>query len=656
MVTQSSGSRSLATCLRMTRTIAVNSALDVIMGAVAALGAVGLCGHAPGGWPLWGVAGLGLGGIAAGGLPFRIFVQHWRFAGRSDFWRLGCACVLAGVLVMGVLAAAGDRGVGAASWCVSYGMAAFVCMAATRAAYQRWRQAGPRTGRVGCPVIVLGSEADTTRFLKLMPAMAGRVVGMVVESRQRRPGRRVRGVPVLGQVTELRRIVSAMARDGDVLLVVADGRFRGERLSGVLRMVQETGARVRCMPDLSGIAGGQAGPLHPVRLADLLNRPALLPDAQGLAGLLGGRRVLITGAGGTIGSELARQIARHRPAELVLLDVGEFALWQVDIDLAENAPEPARHLVLADIRDPARMERVFARFQPELVFHAAALKHVPMVEENPCEGLLTNATGTRIVADIAARHGARAMVLVSTDKAVNPASVMGASKRVAEMYCQALDVQARDMTDGATGMRCVSVRFGNVMGSTGSVIPLFRHQLERGGPLTVTDPRMERYFMTVSEAVGLVLQATACGTGVQATGLAAPLRRGGVFVLDMGTPVRIVDLARQMIVLAGLRPGRDIDIRFTGLRPGEKLTEDLFYKKEILQPTGCPGLRMATPRTVDLAQVANIMDALTVACRDGDGARALDLVRRLVPEFAHNQHGMDMPDPAGQIDVERNAS
>ncbi|MCE2566029.1 nucleoside-diphosphate sugar epimerase/dehydratase [Komagataeibacter sp. FNDCF1] len=655
MVTQSSDSRSFATCLRLTRTIAVNSVLDVGVGAIAAMGAVVLCGHAPAGWPVWGVAVLGMGGIAAGGLPLRIFVQHWRFAGRSDFWRLGCACMLAGLLAMGVLVAGGGMLAGAVPWCVVYGMTAFICMATMRAGYQRWRQTGPRSGRTGCPVIVLGDGADTTRFLKLMPDMAGRVAGMVLQSRQRRPGRRVRGVPVLGQVADLPRIIPAMADGGDVLLVVADTAFRGERLSAVLRMVHDTGARVRCMPDLSGIAGDQAAPLYPVRLADLLNRPALSVDEPGLAGMLGGRRVLITGAGGTIGSELARQIARHRPEELVLLDMGEFALWQVDIDLREKAPDVTRHRVLADIRDPARMEQVFARFQPELVFHAAALKHVPMVEENPCEGLLTNAAGTRIVADIAARHGARAMVLVSTDKAVNPASVMGVSKRVAEMYCQAMDVQAR-MAAQDSAMRCVTVRFGNVMGSTGSVIPLFRHQLERGGPLTVTDPRMERYFMTVSEAVGLVLQATACGMGLQATCPAAVLRRGGVFVLDMGTPVRIVDLARQMIVLAGLRPGRDVSIRFTGLRPGEKLAEDLFYKKEILQPTGCPGLRMATPRTVDLAQVANIMDALTLACRDGDCARALELVRELVPEFAHNPHGMDMHIPAGQVDVERNAS
>ncbi|WNM08962.1 nucleoside-diphosphate sugar epimerase/dehydratase [Komagataeibacter nataicola] len=505
-------------------------------------------------------------------------------------------------------------------------------------------------------MIVLGDGEDASRFLALVPHMGRRVAGLVLEGRPRRPGRRLRGLPVLGQVGDLRAILAALGADEDWMVVVADPNCRGERLSTVLRMAHESGTPVRCMPDLSGLTGRVRAPLHPVRLADLLPRQPVAPDEQGLASMLRGRRVLVTGAGGSIGAELARQIARHAPAELILLDMGEFPLWQVDIDLEATVPALKRHLVLADIRDHARMERVFARYRPELVFHAAALKQVPMVEANPCEGLLTNVTGTRIVADAASRHGVRAMVLISTDKAVNPASVMGVSKRVAEMYCQALDARSR-CAGGPEAMRCVTVRFGNVMGSTGSVIPLFQHQLERGGPLTVTDPRMQRYFMTVSEAVGLVLQASACGTGAQEDQLAAALlRRGGVFVLDMGTPVRILELARQMIVLAGLRPGRDVQIRFTGLRPGEKLAEDLFYSQEILQPTGCPSLRMATPRTVDLAQVVNIMDALTVACRNGDSARALDLARRLVPEFVHNPHGVVTQVPAGQGDVERNAS
>ncbi|WP_240906447.1 nucleoside-diphosphate sugar epimerase/dehydratase [Komagataeibacter xylinus] len=655
MATQSSSAHSMTECLRMTRTIALNCMLDTVLGGLAASLAGWACGYqAPVSGSVWpgSVQVLGMAGLGVAGWPFRIFQQHWRFAGRSDFWRLGGACALAGGLVLG---ATGLLGAAAPAFGMVYGMAAFVLLAAVRGGYQYWRQ-GLRGLGGSQRVIVLGDGEDASRFLSLVPHMGRRVAGLVLEGRQRRPGRRLRGLRVLGQVGDLRAILAALGADEDWMVVVADPQCRGERLSTVLRMAHESGTPVRCMPDLSGLTGAARAPLHPVRLTDLLPRQPVAPDEQGLASMLRGRRVLVTGAGGSIGAELVRQIARHEPAELILLDMGEFPLWQVDIDLEATAPALKRHLVLADIRDPARIEQVFARYRPELVFHAAALKQVPMVEANPCEGLLTNVTGTRIVADAASRHGVRAMVLISTDKAVNPASVMGVSKRIAEMYCQALDARAR-REGGPDAMRCVTVRFGNVMGSTGSVIPLFQHQLARGGPLTVTDPRMRRYFMTVSEAVGLVLQASACGTGAQEDRLAAALlRRGGVFVLDMGTPVRILELARQMIVLAGLRPGRDVQIRFTGLRPGEKLAEDLFYSQEILQPTGCPGLRMATPRTVDLAQVVNIMDALTVACRQGDSAQALDLARRLVPEFVHNPHGMVTQVPAGQADVERNAS
>ena len=311
------------------------------------------------------------------------------------------------------------------------------------------------------------------------------------------------------------------------------------------------------------------------------------------------------------------------------------------------------------MRDRIRIGTVFADFRPDLVFHAAALKHVPMGEANPAEDLLTNTLGTRHVADAAQAAGARAMVLISTDKAVNPSSVMGASKRLAEMYCQALDMAAagaagRGAGQGGGAMRCVTVRFGNVLGSTGSVVPLFRRQLERGGPLTVTHPDMRRYFMTVREAVGLVLQASV--VGVSGAG-SAGVGRGGIFVLDMGEPVRIVDLARQMIRLAGLRPAEDGDapggapaeagddlaagvqgrirIRFTGLRPGEKLYEELFHGSEPPVPTGHPGLLMATPRTADAGAVGAAIERIGAACRAGDEAAALAMLARMVPEFDH---------------------
>ena len=345
-----------------------------------------------------------------------------------------------------------------------------------------------------------------------------------------------------------------------------------------------------------------------------------------MARLVRGRRVLVTGAGGTIGSELARQVASLAPAALTLLDNGEYALWQIDLELGETHPTLVRHPVIADIRDERRLMTAFAAAQPELVFHAAALKHVPMVEANPAEGMLTNACGTRSVVDAAAAAGALATVLISTDKAVNPSSLMGASKRLAEMYCQSMDEQARL----SGGMRCVTVRFGNVLGSTGSVVPLFRRQLARGGPLTVTHPDMQRYFMTVREAVGLVLQASVVG-------IEQGLPDGGIFVLDMGKPVKIVDLARQMIRLAGLRPDLDVPIRFTGLRPGEKLFEELFHGEEPPVPTGHPGLLMATPRTVQMSDVRRAIGDIAEACRAGDTDHALGVLNRYVPELAHTR-------------------
>jgi len=361
-----------------------------------------------------------------------------------------------------------------------------------------------------------------------------------------------------------------------------------------------------------------------------LNRPQVPLDRAGMARLVQGSRVVVTGAGGTIGGELVRQVAALGPESLLLLDNGEYALWQIDTELAESMPQVPRRAVLADVRDAARIRAIMEVEKPDLVFHAAALKHVPMVEANPLEGLLTNAAGTRIVADAARAAGAKAMVLISTDKAVNPTSVMGASKRLAEMYCQALDIGARS----GAGMRCITVRFGNVLGSTGSVVPLFQRQLARGGPLTVTHPDMQRYFMTVREAVGLVLQATVVGTLPEDAG-----HDGGIFVLDMGEPVKIIDLARQMIRLAGLRPDEDIKISFSGLRPGEKLFEELFHGREPPAPTGHPGLLMAAPRTADPAIVGRAIDEISASCHGGQTRLALAALGRMVPEFDHNADG-----------------
>jgi len=460
-----------------------------------------------------------------------------------------------------------------------------------------------------------------------------RVTGLMALS-ARHTGRRIHGHDVIGSATHAGEVLERLAASGRLpdLLIITAPEFSGDSLAALLAAGEKHGLRVMRAPNLTALSPATEGQiaLQPIAIEDLLNRRQVALDRAGMARLIAGRRVLVTGAGGSIGAELARQVAGLAPAELMLLDNGEFALWQIDLELGETQPGVARRAVIADVRDAARMRALCEEFRPELVFHAAALKHVPIVEANPLEGLQTNVIGTRAVADAAAASGAALMVLISTDKAVNPSSVMGASKRLAEMYCQGLDGAARR---GGADMRCVTVRFGNVLGSTGSVVPLFRRQLAQGGPLTVTHPDMQRYFMTVREAVGLVLQASVVGSDC------AGLQDGGIFVLDMGEPVKIVDLARQMIRLAGLLPDMDVKIQFSGLRPGEKLFEELFHGSEPASPTAFAGLLMASPRTADLPLVRAAIAEIEAAAAAGDVAAGLAILARLVPEFAHNAAG-----------------
>ena len=354
-----------------------------------------------------------------------------------------------------------------------------------------------------------------------------------------------------------------------------------------------------------------------------MGRAQFVSDRALVEKLIGGRRVLITGAGGTIGAELARQIARLDPSQLILLDNSEFNLYGIDLELREQHVDLPSAPMLCSIRDRERIMAVFAAERPELVFHAAALKHVPMVELHPSEGILTNVVGTRHVADAAAAHGALAMVQVSTDKAVKPTSVMGASKRLAEFYCQSLDL-AGERT--GCGLRCMTVRFGNVLGSSGSVVPLFQRQLARGGPLTVTHPEITRYFMSVHEAVALVLEASAHG-------LEQGEARGQIFVLDMGQPAKIVDVARQVIRLAGMRPDIDVKIEFTGLRPGEKLYEELFDETEARLHSEVDGILIALSKSINLEVLRRLFDELAAAAQHHDCTTLLRLLAHAVPTY-----------------------
>ncbi len=583
--------------------------------------------------------------LIAGGVPFGLATQYWRFAGLGDMRAIAGSAVLGAGLYALLFLAAG-LALPSVSFPAIHALALAILLAAPRLAYRLWRDRrdGRGGGDVGdaVPILLVGDGEGADLFLRALGRGRGalyRVLGLLAPS-ARQTGRRIQGQPILGTIAETEHILEKLASaETPPRFLVVTTDLPGETLGHLLECADRAGLSVRRAPDPTRLAAAstaraQAGlDLRPIAIEDILNRKQVPLDRDGMARLIAGRRVLITGAGGSIGAELSRQVAGFGPAEIALLDNGEYALWQIDLELATAHPTLARSTLIADIRDAARLRAVCERFRPDLVFHAAALKHVPMVEANPLEGLLSNAVGTRNVADAARAAGATVMVQISTDKAVNPTSVMGAAKRLAEMYCQALDLAGREK---AGGLRCITVRFGNVLGSTGSVVPLFQRQLAAGGPLTVTHPDMRRYFMTVREAVGLVLQAAVVGTTAPELSEAA---LGGIFVLDMGEPVKIVDLARQMIRLAGLRPETDIAIRFTGLRAGEKLFEEMFHGQEPPKPTRYPGLLMAAPRTADLAIISRALDELAGACSRGQEGQALALLARLVPEFSHNAAG-----------------
>ena len=478
------------------------------------------------------------------------------------------------------------------------------------------------------PVLLVGAGDEAEVFIRTAQRAENfsyRPVGIVSETPSR-VGRFIHNVEVLGTVNDIAAVVEELKDENrPQRLVLSKDEIKGAGVRELMDIAQSLGLTVGRIPRVDNLQAGDGenARLRPIAIEDLLGRPQQPLDRDAMAALVQGKRVLITGAGGSIGSELVRQVADIGPAQLVLAENSEYALYLIDQEIGKKHPELTRHAVIADVRERARIDHVFHKFKPELVFHAAALKHVPLVEANPFEGMLTNVTGSRNVADACEKAGVNMMVMVSTDKAVNPTNIMGATKRIAETYVQALDLK-RGTADGT---RFVTVRFGNVLGSTGSVVPLFRKQLEAGGPLTITHPDMTRYFMTIHEAVELILQASAMGASSHVTD-------GKLFVLDMGEPVKIVDLARQMIRLAGLEPDIDIEIKFTGTRPGEKLFEEIFHGAEPPVPTDAPGILLASPRTQDVDHVRTVLDKLDTAARAENLDELMAALKALVPEYA----------------------
>jgi FlaA1/EpsC-like NDP-sugar epimerase len=421
---------------------------------------------------------------------------------------------------------------------------------------------------------------------------------------------RFQGVKVLGTTAQLPEILRARQPDEvHIALPSAGGRMR----AAVVATCRAAGVPVKTLPNVNDLVNGDAdlvGQLREVQVEDILGREPVALDPAAVGAYVRGRTVLVTGAGGSIGSELCRQLVRMEVGRLVMADHAENNLFQIDRELRQTTkitlvPE------IADVRDPARMEMVFEKHQPAVVFHAAAYKHVPLMEQHPVQALRNNALATRTVARLAARHGVDRFVLVSTDKAVYPKTAMGASKALAEWVVEALGQAEAETT-------FVAVRFGNVLGSSGSVVPIFREQIARGGPVTVTDPQMTRYFMTIHEAAQLIVQAGGVGRG------------GDVFVLDMGDPVRIIDLAKDMIRLSGLEPERDIAIEITGIRAGEKLHEGLFEDSEEVERTHHEKLMRARRAPISPEWLEAELDAVERLANDGDEPGALTRVRAMI--------------------------
>lgn len=505
-------------------------------------------------------------------------------------------------------------------------------LGAPRLFYRLYRQYRNKTSSLvsneSKRALIVGSGDQTELFIREILRQNDDTYELlgIIGDKNVHKGQKIHHVQVIGIISEIPVLVEEFRnkhRPVD-MLIVADENLSSKELKSLVSLADSLGFRLARLPHISEITDPAAKPqVKPIAIEDLLGRPQASLDRESMKTMIAGKRILVTGAGGTIGGELVRQISGFNPSCICLVDHSEYLLYMAALELTEQHQNLLLETVLGDVSCRERMRHVISSFKPDLVFHAAALKHVPLVEENPSEGCLTNVIGTRNVADACREFGVKAMLLISTDKAINPTSVMGATKRLAECYCQALDILERQKPNGT---RYVSVRFGNVLGSSGSVVPLFKRQIERGGPITLTHPDMTRYFMTAHEAVELVLQAMTFA-------LHSTIQAGRIFVLDMGEPVRIFDLAKQMISLAGLKEGMDIEIKYTGLRAGEKLFEELFYTSEHLLPTKNSSILLGAPRTVDHGFLIRAFQELESIAKNQDDASVRHLLQTLVPEY-----------------------
>ena len=545
--------------------------------------------------------------------------RWWRYVSTRDMWTAFRGVVLASIAVFLVFTLFEihrvdvPRGV----WFIDL----LVCMAfiAGSRLLARTIIERPLPARIvtrGKEAVIVGAGDAGQLVVKEMqrsPALGYTPIGLLDDDPRKR-NLRLHGVRVLGTTSDLGHVVRDRRPD-EVLIAIPSAS--GELRARIVETAGALGVPVKTLPTLSDLVSGDADlarQLRPVEVEDVLGREPVEVDFASIAEYLKGEVVLVTGAGGSIGSELCRQIARIGPGKLVLLDHAEPALFEIERELVRERRFRAAAAVVGDVRDPVKLRQVFDKYRPGVVFHAAAYKHVAMMEANPLEAVRNNTLGTRVVADVAVEYGAKRFVLVSTDKAANPRTVMGQSKALAEWIVETWGHRA-DVTT-----RFVAVRFGNVLGSSGSVIPIFRRQIARGGPVTVTHPEMTRFFMTIPEAVQLIVQAGAIGG------------RGQVYVLDMGEPVRIVDLAEKMIRLSGKQPGSEIAVEFIGPAPGEKLHEVLVGDGETVSPSRHPKIDLITRPPVDPEWLEAELALLERLVEEGETLELVGELRRLVEE------------------------
>lgn len=543
---------------------------------------------------------------------FGLYRGVWRFASIPDLLRIFKSVIVGiAITVMAIFLLYRMEGL-PRSVPIFYGMLLIFLLGGPRFLY-RWIKDHHLSIRSGKRVLIVGAGRAGEMLVRDLLRNSGDTYLPVafVDDKVRRIGQDIHGIPVVGMTETLPEVVDKMGIEIIVLAIPSALVRERKKLIG---LCEQAGVPFRTVPQLDSLMSGQVSinQLREVSIEDLLGREPVKLEWEVIKEGLSGRTILITGAGGSIGSELCRQLARLEPRKIILLEISEYNLYSIELELRDAFPDLLVYPCLADIREVDAVDKIFEKYKPSLIFHAAAYKHVPMLESHIREAIHNNVLGTRVVADAADKHSATKFVLISTDKAVNPTNIMGSTKRVAELYCQSLNA--------SSATNYVTVRFGNVLGSAGSVVPLFRKQIMQGGPVTVTHPDIERFFMTIPEACQLIMQASVLGDG------------GEIFVLDMGEPVKIHYLAEQMILLSGRQPGEDIEISITGLRPGEKLFEELFHNQEKLQPTHHKKILLADHRLAEWGELSEVINKMSESVSSFDEQALIKLLRHLVPE------------------------